>query len=68
MLRIKNSLDQLLLEEVTPNRAPVILNPTLATYRTGSLGPFLSPFFPLGTREGGRNLQGRSLGDGMGEC
>ena len=30
-----------------PNTAPVILNPTLATYISGSLGPFLSPFFPL---------------------
>ena len=45
---------------VTPNRAPVIVNPTLATYRNGSLGPFLSPFFPLGTREGGSKLQGRT--------
>ena len=45
---------------VTPNRAPVIQNPTLATYRSGTLGPFLSPFFPLGTREGGSNLQGRT--------
>ena len=45
---------------VTPNRAPVIQNPTLATYRNGSLGPFLSPFFPLGTREGGSKLQGRT--------
>ena len=44
----------------TPNSAPVILNPTLATYRNGSLGPFLSPFFPSGTREGGSNLQGRT--------
>ena len=43
----------------TPNRAPVILNPSLATYRSGKLGPFLSPFFPNGTKEGGRNLQGR---------
>ena len=44
---------------LTPNRAPVILNPSLATYRSGKLGPFLSPFFPNGTKEGGRNLQGR---------
>jgi hypothetical protein len=44
----------------TPNRAPVIVNPTLATYRKGKLGPFLSPFFPLGTRESGSNLQGRT--------
>ena len=44
----------------TVNRAPVIVNPTLATYRTGSLGPFLSPFFPNGTRESGENLQGRT--------
>ena len=44
----------------TTNRAPVIVNPTLATYRSGSLGPFLSPFFPNGTRESGSNLQGRT--------
>ena len=44
----------------TVNRAPVIVNPTLATYRKGSLGPFLSPFFPLGTKESGSNLQGRT--------
>ena len=44
----------------TPNRAPVILNPTLATYRRGSLGPFLSPFFPFGTSESGDRLQGRT--------
>ena len=44
----------------TVTRAPVIVNPTLATYRTGSLGPFLSPFFPLGTKESGSNLQGRT--------
>jgi len=44
----------------TVNRAPVIVNPTLATYRRGSLGPFLSPFFPNGTRESGENLQGRT--------
>ena len=43
-----------------PNRAPVILNPTLTTYRTGRLGPFLTPFLPLGTREGGESLQGRT--------
>ena len=43
-----------------PNRAPVILNPTLTTYRTGRLGPFLTPFFPLGTKEGGESLQGRT--------
>jgi len=43
-----------------PNRAPVILNPTLTTYRTGRLGPFLTPFLPLGTREGGEKLQGRT--------
>ena len=43
-----------------PNTAPVILNPTLATYRSGRLGPFLSPFFPNGTRESGSNLQGRT--------
>ena len=44
----------------TVNTAPVIVNPTLATYRSGSLGPFLSPFFPNGTRESGSNLQGRT--------
>jgi len=44
----------------TPNRAPVIVNPTLATYRRGKLGPFLSPFFPNGTKESGSNLQGRT--------
>ena len=44
----------------TVNRAPVIVNPTLATYRRGKLGPFLSPFFPLGTKESGSNLQGRT--------
>ena len=43
-----------------PNRAPVILNPTLTTYKTGRLGPFLTPFLPLGTREGGESLQGRT--------
>ena len=42
------------------NRAPVIVNPTLATYRRGSLGPFLSPFFPFGTNESGDRLQGRT--------
>jgi len=43
----------------TPNTAPVIQNPTLATYKNGSLGPFLTPFLPNGTRESGENLQGR---------
>ena len=43
-----------------PNRAPVILNPTLTTYKKGRLGPFLTPFLPLGTREGGEKLQGRT--------
>ena len=43
-----------------PNTAPVILNPTLATYISGSLGPFLSPFFPFGTKESGDRLQGRT--------
>lgn len=44
----------------TPNTAPIISNPTLATYRRGDLGPFLSPFFPSGTNESGSNLQGRT--------
>ena len=56
MLEIKYSLDQLLLRSGTPNTAPVIQNPTLATYRNGSLGPFLTPFLPNGTRESGENL------------
>ena len=43
-----------------PSRAPVILNPSITTYKRGQLGPFLSPFFPLGTRESGERLQGRT--------
>ena len=45
---------------IVENTAPVIQNPTLTTYRRGTLGPFLSPFFPRGTREGGEALQGRT--------
>ena len=45
---------------IVENTAPVIQNPTLTTYRRGTLGPFLSPFFLRGTREGGEALQGRT--------
>ena len=45
---------------IVENTAPVIQNPTLTTYKRGTLGPFLSPFFLRGTREGGEALQGRT--------
>jgi len=45
---------------IIENTAPVIQNPTLTTYKRGTLGPFLSPFFLRGTREGGTALQGRT--------
>ena len=40
--------------------APLIKNPTLTTYKRGTLGPFLSPFFAKGRKEGGDALQGRT--------
>ena len=45
---------------IIENTAPVIQNPTLTTYKRGTLGPFLSPFFLRGTREGGVAMQGRT--------
>ena len=45
---------------IVENTAPVIQNPTLTTYKRGTLGPFLSPFFLRGTREGGTAMQGRT--------
>ena len=45
---------------VFSNTAQVISNPSIATYRNSTLGRLLSPFFPDGTSESGRNLQGRT--------
>lgn len=45
---------------VFSNTAQVISNPRIATYRNSTLGRLLSPFFPDGTSESGRNLQGRT--------